>query len=168
MCLVADRVLREQDRALAQRLAALETKVRALSLRTWQGAVRSSPQLESVTPPSPTSYSVMVSVTVPAGRWIVLATAAAGPVGDLVNPEQIVFSVFAYDAETNEILSDDQFDNPSGYMYWRGGDVPPSIQSVSLVNDVTYDADILVVFAAGNIGGAPFVVSEPRLRLLPV
>lgn len=165
---MADRILRERDRALPARLAALETKVRALSLRTWQGAVRTAPYLDSFTPSDPSQSSVMVSLTVPAGRWIILATASVSPTGTLAANQQLVFTLLAYDKETNDVLPDASFDNPSAFTFFATGTVGPVYRSVTLVNDLTHVADAFVVFTCVDTGGSGFIVVEPRLRMLPV
>src|SRR6188768_734724 len=102
-----DRNLRERDRAWQQRQASVEAKVRSLGLRAWPGAVRTAPPLDTFTPSTPAEYSQILSVTVPSGRWIIMATASAGPVSTFAADEVIVFSVFAYDQATSEPVAEE-------------------------------------------------------------
>ena len=166
---MAERLLREQSKALQQRLAKNDDKTRALGLRAWSGAVRTAVKFEGVfTPEDPAVASTVVSATVPAGRWLVYASATVGPVAAIVGAERIVFTCYAYDAASNAKLDAVAFDNPSSHVFFYDGISPPSVVSMTIVNDLKADEAVIVALTVVAVAGSDFTVTDPRLRLLPV
>jgi len=165
---MSDRVLRERRTAINDRLAKNETDLRSLRLRARCGAVRTGELVGTVYPPTPTSYNIVTSVTVPSGRWQAFGQCTVALTGATASEEQFVMSLLAYDAVTSEYIDDDAiFDNPSAFA-WFSPTTTQAFQTMTTLGDLRYPESATVYLAVANINGSSFAVVEPRLRLLPV
>jgi hypothetical protein len=166
---MADRLLREQAQAFQQRLSLIESRLRALGLRAWPGAVRSEQSLDSFTPTVYSTESQILSLSVPAGRWIVLASATIATSTVDAAGEAWTLSVAASDPVTGDALPVAAFDNPSAYLWLPPNDGSSTMySSMTLTGDLRCDESALLTLAVADAGGRAFTVVKPRLRMLPV
>src|SRR6186713_2809761 len=93
-----DRNLREQSHALPGRFGSIEARLRALSVRTWPGAMRTGSE-NLYNPVDATTFNTLIEVVTLPGRWLAMGQfdlSCPNPSGDA----DFEFRLAAFDVET--------------------------------------------------------------------
>ena len=175
---MSERRLRETTAALPQRFNFSETRLRAIQLRAWPGAMRTG-ATDAYTPVAPAEWSAAVSVTIPSGRWLILGEGTmAFTVVDGAEHPMMQFG--ATDADSGEPIGPDYFDTPT--RAWYSSTVTGYVEvPMSLSGDISMAGDIetdprrvivsLLVKTDNNVppgSATAFTVYHARLRLIPI
>jgi hypothetical protein len=167
--LMADRQLREQGLAFQQRIAAIESKLRALGLRAWPGAVRSEKSVDTFVPSDLAANQVVCTITVPGGRWLVHAQGTIGTVAVDAASAQYIMTMYAWDPVTGDVLPDNTFDLPTAYLYLpENPNGNNQYTTFSVMSDVIADDPVILGMAVQGTAGRYYNVIKPRIRCLPV
>lgn len=166
---MSDRNLRERERALQQRLATSEGRIRALGLRAWPGAMRSAKgeyRIDIAAGP-PTAY-VLTTVDIPAGRWYATGRASISSSTVAAVPD-----IFALQIAVNSLVDGvlNLLDVDTTVAYTTMPATPAAEvqnQTLNAEGDIILDTPARVALAINDYFSRDFSVFSPRLRLLPV
>jgi hypothetical protein len=167
---MTQRTIRErlQGRPLTQRLEALESSSRSLSLRANPGVLRTARSDANVTPPDPAVWSQVLSLNVTSGRWNVLAQASIYKPTSTTN-EHFQWTVDVFDPSTGEALAL-AWKNLS-IQQWRVDTSGSIIVPICYFGDFTAETnEVQVALLIQDLDAAAtaYEVSAPCLTLIPM
>jgi hypothetical protein len=169
---MAERTIREPNRALIGRLERIEGVVRSLALR-HPGAVRTAViadlygVVNPVVPPTYDEWTPVLSLIIPGGRWIVFAEAdiylqPAGAVAPYVS-----IRIEPFDLTTgSSLLEDELCDCPS--RVWADVIGGNAIWPLHVSADVRHGGQMTVVLQTKDAAATPYEVWRPRIKAIPV
>jgi hypothetical protein len=171
--LMADRQLRELGQAFQQRIGSLEAKQRALTLRAWPGAVRTEKSLPYFIPQDPAANSVITSIVIPAGRWLITASGSIGTTDVDAAPALYFLQLYAYDALTGEAFvttdPENNLDAPFSYLTLPANPAGAGqYVTMTMTGDLIAQESTKILMACQGTAGRMWNLLDPRIRCLPV
>lgn len=163
---MSDRVVREQARAMEQRLARSEANLRAMRLKAWPGAVRTEANFDDFTPDDPDVNAIILSFSIPSGRWVILASATYAPTVPSAEA-RFTLSVDYVDTATGATVTNAASDLPPAYLYLPAATIIP-YSTLNVHGDLVAENAATVQLWSVSPTNTPHTIYLARLRALPV
>lgn len=163
---MSERAVREQAKALEQRFARSEANQRAIRLKAYPGAVRTETSFTNFTPTSPSVNGIILSLNIPSGRWVLLATAVY-----LLAPSveaQFTLAVTIVDTASGMVVTNPNTDVPETKLYMPQATGVFQQQTATMIGDLVADNAVTVQLWSRCDTATSHTIFNARLRLLPV
>ncbi len=161
---MSERGIRERAHAFHQRMEALESRTRSLTLRAYPGAVRTA-RADTASPGIYTEFVSVLEVVIPSGRWegTGLATFTVITPGSNVD---LQLRMIVSDPVTDERIVSSDIDTPIA-RHSRALTARMDL-SMACFCDIIVDDNAKVSLQTYNAIGAAYTLADLRLKMLPV